>query len=56
MILLNSKQDGKRGRRNPTAAQSELILSKEQLYDMFQYILGIKRFEHQTFYQSCQVL
>ena len=48
--------DGKRGRRNPTAAQSELILSKEQLYDMFQYILGIKRFEHQTLYQNCQVL
>ena len=47
--------DGKRGRRNPAAAQSELILSKEQLYDMFQYILGIKRFEHQLLYQGCQV-
>lgn len=47
--------DGKRGRRNPTAAQSELILTKEQLYDMFQYILGIKRFEHQLLYQGCQV-
>ena len=47
--------DGKRGRRNPATAQSELILSKEQLYDMFQYILGIKRFEHQLMYQGCQV-
>ena len=48
--------DGKRGRRNPAAAQSELILSKEQLYDMFQYILGLKRFEHQLLYQGCQVI
>ena len=52
----NNLGDGKRGRRNPAAAQSELILSKEQLYDMFQYILCIKRFEHQLLYGGCQVI
>ncbi|KAG1683212.1 Calcium-dependent secretion activator 1 [Nymphon striatum] len=35
--------------------QSELILSKEQLYDMFQNILGIKKFEHQLLYNALQL-
>lgn len=34
---------------------SELILSKEQLYEMFQQILGIKKLEHQLLYNACQV-
>ncbi|XP_035222621.1 calcium-dependent secretion activator-like isoform X2 [Stegodyphus dumicola] len=34
---------------------SELILSKEQLYDMFQNILGIKKFEHQLLYNALQL-
>jgi hypothetical protein len=34
---------------------SELILSKEQLYDMFQQILGIKKFEHQLLFNALQV-
>lgn len=37
------------------SAVSELILSKEQLYEMFQLILGIKKFEHQLLYNACQV-
>lgn len=41
-------------RLGPTAT-SELILSKEQLYEMFQTILGIKKFEHQILYNACQV-
>ncbi|XP_041110783.1 calcium-dependent secretion activator 2-like isoform X5 [Polyodon spathula] len=36
-------------------AVSELILSKEQLYEMFQHILGIKKFEHQLLYNACQL-
>ncbi|KAK1167038.1 calcium-dependent secretion activator 2-like [Acipenser oxyrinchus oxyrinchus] len=35
-------------------AVSELILSKEQLYEMFQHILGVKKFEHQLLYNACQ--
>ncbi|XP_030647968.1 calcium-dependent secretion activator 2 isoform X2 [Chanos chanos] len=41
--------------RMPFSAVSELILSKEQLYDMFQQILGIKKFEHQLLYNACQL-
>lgn len=37
------------------SAMSELILSKEQLYEMFQQILGIRKFEHQLLYNACQV-
>lgn len=37
------------------SAVSELILSKEQLYEMFQQILGIRKFEHQLLYNACQV-
>ncbi|XP_072527459.1 calcium-dependent secretion activator 2 isoform X5 [Salminus brasiliensis] len=41
--------------RMPFSAVSELILSKEQLYEMFQQILGIKKFEHQLLYNACQL-
>uniref|UniRef100_A0A672MDB1 Calcium dependent secretion activator 2 n=1 Tax=Sinocyclocheilus grahami TaxID=75366 RepID=A0A672MDB1_SINGR len=41
--------------RMPFSAVSELILSKEQLYEMFQQILGIKKFEHQLLYNALQV-
>lgn len=37
------------------SAVSELILSKEQLYEMFQQILNIRKFEHQLLYNACQV-
>uniref|UniRef100_A0AAQ5X3J2 Calcium dependent secretion activator 2 n=1 Tax=Amphiprion ocellaris TaxID=80972 RepID=A0AAQ5X3J2_AMPOC len=37
------------------SAMSELILSKEQLYDMFQQILSIRKFEHQLLYNGCQL-
>lgn len=41
--------------RLPASAASELILSKEQLYEMFQNILSIKKVEHQLLYNACQV-
>jgi hypothetical protein len=34
---------------------SECILTKEQLYDLFQNILGIKKFEHQQLFNAAQV-
>ncbi|CAN0000579.1 unnamed protein product [Lampetra planeri] len=34
---------------------TEMLMSKEQLYDMFQQILGVKRFEHQLLYNACQL-
>ncbi|XP_070686125.1 calcium-dependent secretion activator 2-like [Pempheris klunzingeri] len=46
-------------RRQPQRAHlsavSELILSKEQLYEMFQQILCIRKFEHQLLYNACQL-
>lgn len=34
---------------------SDSILTKDQLYDMFQQILGIKKFEHQLLFNALQV-
>ena len=34
---------------------SEMILSKEQLFDMFQQILGVKKFEHQILFNALMV-
>ena len=31
------------------------VLTKEQLYDLFQQILGVKKFEHQLLYNAMQV-
>lgn len=43
---------GKGRARMQQPLNSELILSKEQLYDMFQQILGVKKFEHQILYNA----
>lgn len=34
---------------------SESILTKEQLFDMFQQILGVKKFEHQILFNALMV-
>lgn len=56
-ILL--KGSGDEENKRPTRLQpnlnSELILNKEQLYDMFQQILGVKKFEHQILYNALMV-
>ena len=31
------------------------VMSKEQLYDLYQQILGVKKFEHQLLYNEMQV-
>ncbi|XP_075317299.1 calcium-dependent secretion activator 1-like [Odontesthes bonariensis] len=49
-------EDPRKAQQRMTAsAASELILSKDQLYEMFQNILCIKKFEHQLLYQVCQL-
>lgn len=54
--IYRGEDDHKRGTsRIAASAASELMLSKEQLYEMFQTILGIKKFEHQILYNACQV-
>ena len=32
------------------------VMSKEQLYDLFQQILNVKKFEHQLLYNAMQVV
>jgi len=38
------------------AATSEAVLSKEQLYEMFQNIVHVKKYEHQILYNAMQVV
>lgn len=54
-IYRGEEDPRKQQARMTASAASELILSKEQLYEMFQNILGIKKFEHQLLYNACQV-
>jgi len=42
-------------RMQQQSLNSELILSKEQLYDMFQQILAVKKFEHQVLFNALQL-
>lgn len=52
-------QDRRRPRPPPAASlaalASESIMSREQLFDMFQAILGVKKYEHQILYNQLQV-
>ena len=54
--IFRGEDDPKKGPRIAASAASELILSKEQLYEMFQTILGVKKYEHQILFNACQVL
>uniref|UniRef100_A0A673YPF6 Ca2+-dependent activator protein for secretion a n=1 Tax=Salmo trutta TaxID=8032 RepID=A0A673YPF6_SALTR len=54
--IYRGEDDPRKHQQRMTAnAASELILSKDQLYEMFQSILGIKKFEHQLLYNACQL-
>ncbi|XP_064155391.1 calcium-dependent secretion activator 1-like isoform X10 [Anguilla rostrata] len=54
--IYRGEEDPRKHQQRLTAsAASELILSKDQLYEMFQLILGIKKFEHQLLYNACQL-
>ena len=44
--------DNKRPARMQQQLNSEMILAKEQLFDMFQQILGVKKFEHQILFNE----
>ncbi|XP_054882606.1 calcium-dependent secretion activator 1 isoform X1 [Poeciliopsis prolifica] len=54
--IYRGEEDPRKHQQRMTAsAASELILSKDQLYEMFQQILGVKKFEHQLLYNACQL-
>lgn len=55
-IFKVTDEDSKRpSRMQQQILNSEAILSKDQLYDMFQQILGIKKFEHQLLFNALQL-
>jgi hypothetical protein len=43
------------GQRPTTAMLGNEIMTKEQLFDLFQQILAVKKFEHQLLYNAMQV-
>ena len=53
--IYRGEEDIRKQPQRMNTAASELILSKEQLYEMFQNILGVKKYEHQILYNACQV-
>lgn len=57
-ILVLTQFKGDDEHKRPARMQplnSESILSKEQLYDMFQQVLSVKKFEHQILFNALMV-
>lgn len=54
--IYRGDEDPRKQPQRISTAASELILSKEQLYEMFQNILNVKKYEHQILYNACQVV
>ena len=53
---LLAEEDARRpGQRPATSMLGNEVMSKEQLYDLYQQILGVKKFEHQLLYNAMQV-
>ena len=51
----DNRKSGHRGQVMNSGSSSESILTKEQLCDMFQNILGVKKHDHQTLCTAMQV-
>ncbi|CAI4226865.1 unnamed protein product [Auanema sp. JU1783] len=51
----DSQKGRLRGRNQVKEAQSDMVLSKEQMYDMFQQIMAVKKFEHQIIFNALQL-
>ena len=54
-ILKEDEKDGRPRQRPTTAMLGNENMNKEQLYDLFQQILGVKKFEHQLLFNAMQV-
>ena len=40
----------------PSQGSMESVSTKDQLYDLYQSVLGIKKYEHQLVFHACQVI
>ena len=55
-IKFSDDEPRRPGQRLPTSMLGNEVMSKEQLYDLFQQVLNVKKFEHQLLYNAMQVL
>jgi len=53
--LMKDEDTRRPGQRPTTAMLGNEVMNKEQLYDLFQQILGVKKFEHQLLYNAMQL-
>eukprot|EP00095_Tigriopus_kingsejongensis_P011606 maker-scaffold859_size87536-snap-gene-0.9 protein:Tk11606 transcript:maker-scaffold859_size87536-snap-gene-0.9-mRNA-1 annotation:"calcium-dependent secretion activator isoform x4" len=53
--IMKEEEARRPGQRPTTAMLGNEVLNKEQLYDLFQQILGVKKFEHQLLYNAMQL-
>merc|ERR1712223_410689 len=53
--LMKDDDNRRPGQRPTTAMLGNEIMYKEQLYDLFQQILNVKKFEHQLLYNAMQL-
>ena len=55
MLHLTEEEQRRPGQRLPVSQLGNELMNKEQLYDLFQQILSVKKFEHQLLYNAMQV-
>ena len=55
MFFLEEEPKRRPGQRLTVNMMGNEVLSKEQLFDLFQQILDVKKFEHQLLYNAMQV-
>ncbi len=53
--IMKEEENRRPGQRPTTAMLGNEVLNKEQLYDLFQQILGVKKFEHQLLFNAMQL-
>ena len=55
LLHLTEEEQRRPGQRLPVSQLGNELMNKEQLYDLFQQILSVKKFEHQLLYNAMQV-
>merc|ERR1719210_2877083 len=53
--ITKDEESRRPGQRLPTSMLGNELMNKEQLYDLFQQVLNVKKFEHQLLYNAMQL-